>query len=120
MAPLIATVMMTLLPASPPDSTSRIFDGSTPVPFLNAEMREDAKKIRGLGNDYYGFTFAGALRPGQRLLIQGSGTVAGLDEPRRAGRAFAVDDLPRPGLLQGEGLAVPGCAFGRVRPHRRG
>jgi multiple sugar transport system substrate-binding protein len=29
-------------------------------PTTYAEMRADAKKIRGLGSDYYGFTFAGA------------------------------------------------------------
>jgi multiple sugar transport system substrate-binding protein len=29
-------------------------------PTTYAEMREDAKKIRALGSDYYGFTFAGA------------------------------------------------------------
>jgi hypothetical protein len=56
--------------------------------------------------------------PGQRCLIQVAGAVGGLDEPGGPGGALAGDDLPRPFFLQGEGLAVPSGALGRVGPHR--
>lgn len=58
------------------------------------------------------------LRAGQAGLVEDAIPGVGLDEAAGLDGAFAVDDLPCPGLLGVEGFLVAAGTFGRVGPDR--